>query len=154
MFRFLTLFICLTTSAAATPADRPGWEVHETSLPYAELITKIKSSVKDAKFGVVTEAGPTAAAKARGITIPGNRVIGVFNNIYAVRMLNASEAAMIEAPIRFYVTENTDDTAVLSYKTPSFVFEPYAEDSPDVMAIAHELDGIFAKIAAEAVAQE
>jgi hypothetical protein len=47
---------------------------------------------------VVTQAGPTAAAKKRGITIPGNRVIGVFNNDLARNVLESSTAALIEAP--------------------------------------------------------
>ncbi len=77
-------------------------------------------------------------------------MIGVFNNRFAVEMLTASESAMIEAPVRFYVTEQPDGTATLSYKTPSHVFAPYADDSPDVMKIAARLDEVFAKIAAEA----
>jgi len=66
-------------------------------------------------------------------------------------MLAASESAMIEAPVRFYVTEQPDGTATLSYKTPSLVFAPYAEDSAEVMEIAGRLDQLFAKIAAAAV---
>ena len=152
MFRYLCLFFAILASTAhATPTERPGWAVHETDVPYAELITRVKDAVAAANFGVVTEAGPTEAAKSRGVTIPGNRVIGVFNNIYAVRLLEASESAMIEAPIRFYVTENPDGSAALSYKTPSYVLNPYYEDNVEVMVIADELDDIFAEIAAEAV---
>ncbi len=33
---------------------------------------------------------------------------------FAVRAVRASTAAMIEAPIQFYVTENDDGTAALS----------------------------------------
>lgn len=139
--------ILLATSAAASPAKREGWAVRETSLGYEELIERVKAAAGANRMGVVTQAGPTAAARARGVTIPGNRVIGVFNNVFAVRMLAASEAAMIEAPVRFYVTEQPDGTATLSYKTPSLVFSPYAGDSPEVMAIAAELDAIFAAIA-------
>ena len=115
------------------------------------MIEDLKSAVKAHKFGVVTQAGPTKAAARRGVTIPGNRVIGVFNNVFAVRTLETSTAAMIEAPIRFYITENDDETATLSYKTPSFVFAPYMEEGgAELAAIASELDSIFASIAAEA----
>ena len=96
---------------------------------------------------VVTQAGPTAAAKKLGITIPGNRVIGVFNNDFAVRVLETSTAAMIEAPIRLYVTENSDGTATLYYKTPTTVFAPYiAEGGAPLVSIAAELDQIFQHI--------
>ena len=70
-------------------------------------------------MGVVTQAGPTQAAASRGITIPGNRVIGVFNNDFAVNILALSTAAMIEAPIRFYVTEGADGTATRREPTDS-----------------------------------
>jgi hypothetical protein len=42
-------------------------------------------------------------------------VTGPITNDYAVRVLALSTPAMIEAPIRFYVTENADGTATLSY---------------------------------------
>ena len=137
-------------TAAASPAPREGWVVIETKHGFQDLVDRVKNSAKANRMGVVTEAGPTAAAAARGVTIPGNRVIGVFNNVFAVRMLEASEAAMIEAPIRFYVTEQPDGAATLSWKTPSLVFAPYAAESPAVMAIAAELDAIFAAIGSKA----
>lgn len=149
MILFAAVF-AMTSAAAANPAEREGWTVIETAHGYQELIDRVKAAAKANKMGVVTEAGPTEAAAGRDVIIPGNRVIGIFNNIFAVRMLKASEAAMIEAPIRFYVTEQEDKTATLSWKTPSLVFAPYAEDSAQVMMIAEELDPIFAAIGAEA----
>lgn len=146
--RLVLLFplLFVAGAAAAAPAPRDGWVVMPTAHPYAALVERVKAAAVAAKMAVVTEAGPTAAAAARGVTIPGNRVIGVFRNDFAVRMLAASEAAMIEAPIRFYVTEEPDGTAALSWKTPSFVFAPYAGESPEVAAIAAELDAIFSAI--------
>ena len=94
-------------------------------------------------MGVITQAGPTATARARGIDIPQNRVIGVFNNDFAVKVLETSTAAMIEAPIRFYVTENENGSATLSYKTPSFVFAPYAaEGGGELENLAKDLDKV------------
>jgi len=87
----------------------------------------------------------------RWALLPKNRVIGVFNNDFAVRVLETSTAAMIEAPIRFYVTENDDGTATLSYKTPSFVFAPYLTEGGEQLAdLAVQLDGIFEVIATQA----
>ena len=144
--------IALSSQAFAEMSQREGWTVLVTTKPYAQLIDDLKSAVKANKFGVVTQAGPTGAAKNRGITIPGNRVIGVFNNKYAVRTLNLSTAAMIEAPIRFYVTENENGSATLSYKHPSTVFAPYIDEAgPELETIASELDVTFAKIADTAV---
>ena len=150
--RTLTLIICLLALPLhAEMAPRDGWSVTETEKSYGALIKAVKKAAKSNKMGVVTEAGPTKAAAKRDVTIPGNRVIGLFNNIYAVRVLNLSTAAMIEAPIRMYVTENADGTASVSYKTPSFVFGPYIEEAdPDLAVAASELDAIFEQIAKDA----
>jgi uncharacterized protein (DUF302 family) len=75
-------------------------------------------------------------------------VIGVYRNDYARRMLEASLAAGIEAPIRFYLTENSDGSSTLSYRAPSAVFEPYFDEGGDALkALAGELDIVFAAIA-------
>jgi uncharacterized protein (DUF302 family) len=75
-------------------------------------------------------------------------VVMVFHPKFAVRMLEASVPAGIEAPLRFYITENADGTTTLTYRDPSSVFAPYGSKKLDEMA--RELDGIFAKIAADA----
>ncbi|EPX79278.1 DUF302 domain-containing protein [Litoreibacter arenae] len=149
----VVLIVALSLWAGLVHADvapRAGWVVIETAKPYAQLVEDVKVAVGANGMGVVTQAGPTGAAKARGITIPGNRVIGVFNNKFAVRILALSTAAMIEAPIRLYVTE-TGDGGTLSYKMPSFVFAPYVgEAGPELTEAAEELDAIFMTIAEEA----
>lgn len=131
---------------------RPGWVVQVSDKPYEALIAAVKSASRANGMGVVTEAGPTGAAASRGITIPGNRVIGVFNNDFAVRVLALSTAAMIEAPIRFYVTENAAGGATLAYKIPSHVLAPYFDEGgTELGALAAELDTRFAAIAAAAL---
>lgn len=144
--------LCLIALPLWAQTAPEGWAVYPAQKPYAELVDATKAAIKENGLIVVTQAGPTKAAAARGISIPGNRVIGAFNNDYAVRVLETSVHAMIEAPIRFYVTENKDGTANLSYKTPSFVFAPYAsEGGQNLMDIAAELDSTFQSIAERAV---
>lgn len=149
------LALALLAAVAADADDiapRDGWAVKDTGKPYAQLLDDLRAAISENKMGLVTEAGPTEAARARGVTIPGNRVLGVFRNDFAVRALQASAAAMIEAPIRFYVTENPDGSSTLSYKTPGFVFAPYADEGGAALAaVADELDAIFAAIAEKAV---
>lgn len=132
-------------------ASRSGWVVLITDKNHTDLVEDLKAAVAKNRMGVVTQAGPTATARQRGIKIPENRVIGVFNNDFAVKVLATSTAAMIEAPIRFYLTENADGTATLSYKTPTTVFSPYADEGGTaLMDLATELDTIFDQIAQDA----
>ncbi|WP_299076494.1 DUF302 domain-containing protein [uncultured Ruegeria sp.] len=150
--KVLGAIICLLALPTLADEALSGWAVYDTGKSYEELVADTKAAVKENGLIVVTQAGPTKAAAARGITIPGNRVIGVFNNDFAVRVLETSTAAMIEAPIRFYVTEDDDGTATLSYKTPSFVFAPYVYEGGEALSdIASELDNRFQDIAENAV---
>jgi len=126
---------------------RSGWATYPTDQSFDALVDAARAAARDVGLVVVTQAGPTGAAARRGIDIPGNRVIGVFNNDFAVRVLRLSTAAMIEAPVRVYVTENADGSATLSYKLPSTVFAPYISDAPELAVVAAELDGLFAELA-------
>ena len=158
LFAFLltisSLFL-MATSAAAEIAALPGWGVHPSAHSYADLVKRLDTAIMANKMAAVTRASATLGAKkVFDKTIPGNMVIGVFHPRYAVPMLEASIQAGIEAPIRFYITENADGTATLSYRTPGAVFEPYFDDGGDKLkALAAELDDLFGRIAAEATGQ-
>ena len=138
---------------AMAPGARAGWIVLPSKHRFDTLIERLHAAVEANSMAVVTTASASEGAKAQGITIPGNRVVGVFRNDFARRMLAASIAAGIEAPIRFYLTENPDGTGTLSYRTPSAVFAPYADEGGTALkALAGELDGMFERIARAAVA--
>ncbi|QEW22401.1 hypothetical protein LA6_004625 [Marinibacterium anthonyi] len=146
-------FLLFATVLHAGPdmTARAGFAVYPTAKSHAELLEDLRAAVTENGMGLVTQAGPTGAAAARGIEIPGNTVVGVFNNDFAVKILALSTAAMIEAPVRFYVTENADGTATLSYKRPGFVFAPYADEGGAALeTLAAALDARFAAIAAAA----
>lgn len=150
------------TVSAAKMSDlvkRSGWHIHQTKHSFADLVKRLEAAVKKNKMGIVTTASASDGAKAQGFTIAGNRVVGVFRNDFARRMLAVSTAAGIEAPIRFYLTENANGTSTLSYRAPSALFAPYARGSKgridkskaDLMAMAKELDAIFAQIALDTI---
>lgn len=152
MYRVLlgvtTILITLSAATAGTVKPRDGWVVIDTDQSFPTLVGHLKSAIKGERMGIVTSASASEGAKAAGITIPGNRIVGVFRNDFARRMLSASVSAGIEAPVRFYITENPDGTATLSYKKPSFVFAPYLDDgNAKLKVLAGELDEIFARIA-------
>ncbi len=136
--------------AGAQNGPLPGTRVLHSAHAYADLVARLEQAVKDNRMGVVAAASASRGAAARGVQIPGNAVIMVFRNDFAVRMLAASVPAGVEAPLRFYVIENADGSASLSYREPSAVFAPYGV--PQLNALASELDAIFEKIAAQAAA--
>jgi uncharacterized protein (DUF302 family) len=150
-FVYSLLFTVLFAAGQAR-ADQgypyPGMMVTTTAKSFTALSRDLEAAIAANKMGLVTQASASAGASRRGVTIPGNMVLGVYRNDFAVRMLSASVPAGIEAPLRFYVTENTDGTATLAYRRPSAVFAPYG--SADLDAMATELDTIFAQIAADA----
>ncbi len=146
---FVIFFALLALPVRAeNPTPYPGTKVIETGQPFDAFNKKLTAAIRANKMGIVGDACATCGAKAIGVTIPGNRVIMIFNPHFAVRMLKASEAAGIEAPIRLYVTEQPVGKARLTYRLPSHVFGVYKVPALDKMAM--ELDVIFARIVKQA----
>ncbi len=144
---FFIAFPAAATAEVATPY--PATVVVDTGRPFAEFVKKLEAAIGDNKMGIVARACATCGARSIGVTIPGNRVIMIFRPDFAVRMLKASVAAGIEAPLRLYVTERPNGLARLTYRLPSGVFAPYRVAALDAMA--GELDKILARIVADAM---
>lgn len=125
-------------------AQLPGTVTLATKHSFDTLVERVEQAVAANKMGLVAQASASRGASSRGVKIPGNAVLEVFRNDYAVRMLAASVPAGIEAPLRIYVTENTDRTASVTYRKPTAVFAPYGSKALDGMA--RELDPIFERI--------
>lgn len=137
-----------TAALAENATPYPGTRVIKTPHSYLELVERLDGAIKNNNMGIVARASATVGAKSIGVTIPGNMVVMVFHPKYAVRMLEASVPAGIEAPIRFYITENEDGSATLTYRTPSSIFNPY--ENAELAEMARELDAVFGRIAREA----
>jgi uncharacterized protein (DUF302 family) len=148
----LAAILALSVAPVTAGAQQPETETRtiETSLPFSSLVERLREAVTAHDMGIVAEACASCGARARGIEIPGNQVIMVFRNDFAVRMLRADVSAGIEAPLRFYVTES-EDGADLTWQVPSVVFAPYG--SPALTRMADEMDVIFTAIAEQAVAE-
>ncbi len=150
----LLIAAAILAVAQIARAAPEGFTSVKTPHEFKTLVERVAAAVKSNGMFVVTRASASKGAASRGLTIPGNMVVGVYRNDFAVRMLEASLAAGIEAPIRFYVIENPDGSASLAYRAPSSVFAPYEDGGEALAALAGELDEIFAAIAAEAGGSE
>ena len=141
----LTAMVLTSSAIAQAPSDT---RVLPTRHSFDQLLGRIERTVEKNGLGVVATASASRGAAARGVKIPGNAVVMVFRNDFAVRLLAASIPAGIEAPLRLYVTENADRTATLSFRMPSAVFAPYRH--PEVERLARELDQAIDRIAKDA----
>ena len=122
-----------------------GTRVIETGKPFKPYVAALRDAIKASGFNIVGLACADCAIKgAFKETVAGNRVFLFFRPDYARRMLRASTAAGIEAPIRAYVTEAADGTATVTYRLPSHVFGAYAV--ADLTAMGEELDDAVAAI--------
>jgi uncharacterized protein (DUF302 family) len=140
----VSLLFAATVAGDGATSPYPDIQVVETKLPFKVLWDRLKEAIKANKMGIVAEACASCANKARGVTIAGNAVVMVYRPDFAARMLEASLEAGIEAPLRFYLTENVDGSSTLVYRKPSAVFAPYKNAKLDEMA--SELDEIWEKI--------
>ncbi len=147
-FPRIAVLMVLTCFAIRPAIAEPAGMVHvTTSKNFAELVAATDLAAKTEKIGIVTRASATNGVKAvLGKDIPGNMVIGIFHPRFADRLLAASLPAGIEAPIRLYLTENTDGSATVSYRKPSAIFADYPDGGPDLMVLADELDALIARM--------
>jgi uncharacterized protein (DUF302 family) len=151
----LAALFAAPAGAADLPDAKPGWVIERTGQGYTELIEQVDTAVAASSLNVVTRASAIVGAQSLGQEIPGNMVVGVFASKFAIRLLEASVAAGIEAPLRLYITKNSDGTATLSYKTAAHVFAPYAEEAgEELVALARERDQILTDIAAQATGKQ
>ncbi len=142
------LMISPAVPAVAADYPYPGTVTVPAPHKFDTLLTRLGKAISDNGMGLVAQASASRGAGSRGVTIPGNAVLEVFRNDYAVRMLEASVPAGIEAPLRIYVIENADKSTTIIYRRPSAVFTPY--DNAKLDAMARELDPIFEKIVRDA----
>lgn len=150
----IILSVLLTTTRlayASDPEPYPGTVRISSPHAFADTVARLEKATDKNKMGLVAKASASAGAAARGVRIAGNTVLMIFRNDYAVRMLAASVAAGIEAPIRVYVSEGSDGTVTITYRTPSSIFAPYRSAELDVLA--RELDPVFAAIVGDALAK-
>lgn len=133
---------------AAGPGALPETRVVNVGKPFDALVLRLEQAIKDNNMALVAQASASRGAASRGVKIPGNAVLMVFRNDYAVRMLEANVAAGIEAPLRIYVTEQADGSTSVSYPLPSAVFSRYGD--PRIDDLARELDPIFDRVVRDA----
>lgn len=144
---FLVFMGCMPALAENSIPVKSTQVIH-SDIPFEEFLPRLKAAILANQMGIVAEACADCGARKIGVEIAGNRVVMIYHPRFAVRMLKASIAAGIEAPLRLYVTQQDNGTE-LSYRLPSATFAPYG--IADLDAMAAELDGVFERIVAETI---
>lgn len=131
-------------AAGVSSAAPPARELVESKYNFQATLERLRTAIRANKIGLVNRANAQAGANSIGVKIRGNQVWGLFAPRFAVRMLEASIEAGIEAPLRLYITENDAGLVTVSYVKPTVVFAPY--EIADLNAMAVELDGLFERV--------
>ena len=150
-FRLAAVLVsALVVISTGSGAVENGTRVVVSDYNYWTLISRLEAAIKKHKLRVVTRASVRGAARQRKLGIPGNMVIGAFNDKYAARVMKANVAAGIETPIRFYITrEENAKTTTLWFRRPSWVLSQYDRNGA-MQAVAVELDAVMEKIVRDA----
>jgi len=143
VFAFATL-----AARAETLARVPGTITVSTRHGFDALLIRVERAVQANRMGLVALASASREAAGQGVKIPGNAVVMVFRNDFAVPMLEAGVPPGIEALLRIYVTGNRDGTSSLTYRKPIADFAAYGSGKLDAMA--KELDSSWVKIVSDA----
>ena len=126
---FLFALAPIVAFAQSAPA-LPGTHTVATPYGFDALAARLEKAIEANKMGLVAQASASRGAAARGVKIPGNAVLMVFRNDYAVRMLAASVPAGIEAPLRIYVTEDMDGKTSVSWRANSTRYSKKSSGTP------------------------
>ena len=148
--RSVGLALALVLASAPLAVAQDGRVVLTSKAPFARVATALEQAIAEQRMGLVCHANAQQGAATRGVKIPGNQVLMVFRNDFAVRLINADPRAAYEAPMRIYLYENPDGTATLTYVKPSALLKAYPH--PEVAKVGAELDSIFEKIVVAALA--
>lgn len=118
----------------------------KTSKSVDEAIAALQGGVEAAGMRVVTHINGQANAAKIGKEVPADQILEIFRPDFAIRVWSACKEAGIDIPLRIYAFENSDGKAVIMCRMPKEVFAPY--ESPELMSVAEELEGIFSEILA------
>lgn len=118
----------------------------KTSKSVDEAIAALQCGVEAAGMRVVTHINGQANAAKIGKEVPADQILEIFRPDFAIRVWGACKEAGIDIPLRIYAFEDSDGNSVIQCRMPKEVFAPY--ESPELMSVAEELEGIFSGILA------
>ncbi len=95
------------------------------TLPFEEVLTRLRQAVEAAGLWVLHEIDPQKVLQRGGYDIGPARQILFFHPDLMVRLLQANPAALLEAPLKLAVMQQPDSTATIRWHDPAAAFGRY-----------------------------
>jgi uncharacterized protein (DUF302 family) len=122
-------------SASAVTFGEPGRAAasfqssHLSTRSFDEVIASLRKEIDRAGLKLLHEIDPQKALQGIGQLIGGSRLIFFFHPKLVVRVLEMDWSAMVEAPLKFVVTELPDRTVSVRMADPITAFGRYGNDA-------------------------
>jgi len=125
--------------------------VRISRLPLAGVVSRLRDAITANDVWVLHEIDPQTLLRKGGYAIAAARQIFFFHPRLMARLLTADAAALIEAPLKFAVTELEDGGVAVRWLDPEAAFARY--NHPDLTSLGKELAQLCVHIADRALEQ-
>ncbi len=92
---------------------------------FDETIARLTAAIAQEQFLLVHTINTQQILQAHGINVRPVKQLLYFRPDYMERVLKANPAAVIEAPLKFVVAENSAGLVAVRYISPVYLFERY-----------------------------
>ena len=96
-----------------------------TTLPFEEVLTRLRQAIEAAGLWVLHEIDPQKVLQRGGYEIGPARQILFFHPDLMVRLLQANPAALLEAPLKVAVMQQPDRSVAVRWNDPVTAFGRY-----------------------------
>ncbi|WP_448955883.1 SRPBCC family protein [Labrys neptuniae] len=117
---------------------------------FEDVVASVKSAIANSDFWLLHEINPQALLQKGGYAISPTRQLFFFHPDYMARLLSASPAALLEAPLKFAIMDLGDEV-VLRWFDPTTAFARY--DDADLARLGEELAAKCEAIAVDALSR-
>lgn len=111
--------------------------VQVSILPFEDVLTRLRSAIGAAGLWVLHEIDPQKVLARAGRAIGPARQILFFHPDLMVRLLQANQAALLEAPLKLALLKQADASVTIRWTDPTAAFARYGH--PDLADLGQDL---------------
>lgn len=117
-----------------------------STLPFEDVLVRLRHEIEAAGLWVLHEIDPQKVLQRGRHAIGPARQILFFHPDLMVRLLQANQAALLEAPLKLAVLQQPDGAVTIRWIDPAAAFARYA--NPALTGLGHDLARRCEKIVA------